>query len=187
MEILKNYLLGYMSLIFASIAILMIAPENSIKKYLKYVIGLMVIGMLLNPITKIFNKDLSFIDLLEKAVDESNIYEYSIESETNELISEKILKNFNINMEEKIKRLIQEKFKDVETDVKVYSSTKGNEVIIDKIDLEINNNGVDIVKKVEIGIQEENTQIETPLESEIKEFIKKEINIENLVINIDTN
>ncbi len=56
-ELLKVWVTNITIAIFFITAVEMILPDNSMKKYAKFVLGLLLIVVIINPIIKIFDKD----------------------------------------------------------------------------------------------------------------------------------
>ena len=55
METLKEFVITLVTTMILITAVELIAPDNSMKKYLKFVLGLILIVVILNPILKFFN------------------------------------------------------------------------------------------------------------------------------------
>ena len=52
MEYIKGFIITLITMIVFMTAIEIIAPENTMKKYVKYVLGLMLVALLISPIIK---------------------------------------------------------------------------------------------------------------------------------------
>lgn len=57
MEELKNWIITICTTVFFITAVEMVMPDNSMKKYAKFVLGLILITVFLKPITAIFNSN----------------------------------------------------------------------------------------------------------------------------------
>ena len=66
---LREWLTGICTAVFFIIAVEMILPENSMKKYCKFVLGLILITVFINPIIKVFNRDFNITSYTEKAME----------------------------------------------------------------------------------------------------------------------
>ncbi len=53
MELLNKFVITLVTILIFITAVEMIAPDNSMKKYLKFVLGLILITVILNPILTI--------------------------------------------------------------------------------------------------------------------------------------
>ena len=62
-EGLKVWVTNITIAIFFITAVEMILPDNSMRKYAKFVLGLMLIVVIINPIMKIFDKDFNFNEI----------------------------------------------------------------------------------------------------------------------------
>ena len=54
MEYLNNFIITLVATMIFMTAIEIIAPDNSMKKYIKFVLGLILISVMINPIIKFF-------------------------------------------------------------------------------------------------------------------------------------
>ena len=54
MEYLNNFVITLVATIIFMTAVEIIAPDNSMKKYIKFVLGLILISVMINPIIKFF-------------------------------------------------------------------------------------------------------------------------------------
>ena len=66
-ELLKVWVTNITIAIFFITAVEMILPDNNMKKYAKFVLGLMLIVVIINPIIKIFDKDFDLNSYSSKA------------------------------------------------------------------------------------------------------------------------
>lgn len=137
MEEIKGFVITLVSMLILMTAIELIAPDNSMKKYLKFVLGLILITVMLSPIISVFSKgeeDISleiqrYLDINEnKSIETSKNYSNNGESA------------FKRNLEENCNRLLKEKFTNNE-----FISEINCEVDMDKINYSIN--------KVEVGVK----------------------------------
>ena len=112
MDEIKGFIITLVSMIILISAIELISPDNSMKKYLKFVLGTILIAVMISPIVSVLsdgesiltNKISEYIDLVD-----SNSMEASSEIEKS---TGKIA--FKENLEENCNRLLKEKFKDFE-------------------------------------------------------------------------
>lgn len=137
MEEIKGFVITLVSMLILMTAIELIAPDNNMKKYLKFVLGLILITVMLSPIISVFSKGEEDISLeIQRYLD------------INENKSVEINKNYNTNgesvfkrnLEENCNRLLKEKFTNNE-----FISNIDCKVDMDNINYSIN--------KVEVGVK----------------------------------
>ena len=56
MEEIKGFVITLVTMLILMTAIEFIAPDNNMKKYLKFVLGLILISVMLSPIISLFSK-----------------------------------------------------------------------------------------------------------------------------------
>ncbi|ASW42684.1 stage III sporulation protein AF [Clostridium isatidis] len=158
MELIKDYVITLATMIILISAIELIAPDNSMKKYLKFVLGLILIAVMISPIIDIFSNSENIIV--------SNIAEYfeldkeddkSIEVSSNKEYSSSTLEMFKENLEKNCNRLLNEKFvnQDFESNIICNIDPKNIEYSIEKIKVGVKEKGTSKIDKVIISTKEE--------------------------------
>lgn len=158
MELIKDYVIILATMIILISAIELIAPDNSMKKYLKFVLGLILIAVMISPIIDIFSNSENIIV--------SNIAEYfeldkeddkSIEVSSNKEYSSSTLEMFKENLEKNCNRLLNEKFvnQDFESNIICNIDPKNIEYSIEKIKVGVKEKGTSKIDKVIISTKEE--------------------------------
>lgn len=190
METLKEFVITLVTTMILITAVELIAPDNSMKKYLKFVLGLILIVVILNPILKFFNigeNELkNSIGSYEKKLKEKES-DNDINVDSNKLREESFKNNFNKNCE----NMLKNEFKDMEFKCEVDCNVdfKGVKFDISSINVYIKD------KKVKKVVNVEKVEIDTSKESKKKEnkneeykdvvnFLKSELEISENKINI---
>ncbi|WP_338586262.1 stage III sporulation protein AF [Clostridium baratii] len=190
METLKEFVITLVTTMILITAVELIAPDNSMKKYLKFVLGLILIVVILNPILKFFNigeNELkNSIGSYEKKLKEKES-DNDINVDSNKLREESFKNNFNKNCE----NMLKNEFKDMEFKCEVDCNVdfKGVKFDISSINVYIKD------KKVKKVVNVEKVEIDTSKESQKKEnkneeykdvvnFLKSELEISESKINI---
>ena len=145
-EAIRSWVMSICATLFFITASEMILPENSIKKYAKFVLGLILITVILNPILKILNGDINLsksTNNILNQIDDKN-YKSSIEKYRQENINN-TLKAFKENLTISCERSIREKFPNKKFQISIdvnYSNDNENFQIskINVITKEINKN-----------------------------------------------
>ena len=142
-EVLKGWVTNITIAVFFITAVEMILPNNSMKKYAKFVLGLMLIVVIINPIIKILDGDFDFysysnqaINHMESSTSGTDIKKYK----DNNILN--TAENFKNNLEKECIVDLQEAFPESKYDADI-------EIIYD------DENGVFNINKVEIGIVEQ--------------------------------
>ncbi|MGL4569697.1 MAG: stage III sporulation protein AF [Clostridium sp.] len=197
MEFLKSFVITLVTTMIFITAVELIAPDNSMKKYLKFVLGLILIVVILNPILKIFSSDenqlKSSIASYENKYKERESNE-SENIETNKLREESFKSNFNKNCE----NMLKNEFNNIEfkCESKCQVDFKGVTFKIDSIDIFLKEKKdkkdskikkIEEVEKVEIDTKSNKEKEDETHNNEYKEivkFVQKELQIEEEKINI---
>lgn len=183
-EALGEWIITICVAIFFTTAVQMILPDNSLKKYCNFVLGLIVFVVILGPIVKIFNEDLQINKIIEESSDlvfndmgQGNYEEYRQANINN------TLERFKANLEKQCVADLEKNFKDDKYSAKVEASydTENSLFLIERIDVGINDGSVERVKKVQIGdesVQVDNQDSSTDKKSmEVKEFISSRYDV----------
>lgn len=186
METLKNIVINLVTVLIFISAVELIAPDNKMKKYIKFVLGLILITAILNPILK-------FVSNGEKnVIDNIKNYEEAFSSEENKINSDNsdtlikddkeegrkkaFVNNFNKNCD----NLLKNKFKDedfkseVDCDIDFTNITFN----VKKLKVGVVDNKINKVEKIVINDSDNsNTQEANEQYKEIVNYISAELDI----------
>ncbi|APH15753.1 stage III sporulation protein AF [Clostridium botulinum] len=189
---LKEWITNIAVAVFFITAIEMLLPKNNIKKYGKFVLGLILITVILNPIIKIFNKDYNISQYADKATASFNNAEYKNDFDKYKKKNrEETLNNFKANLQNQTKKKLEEKFPENKYEVNVeiaYDEEKDN-LQIKSMDVGVKGNKIEKIKKVNkinIGNNENGKEDKKTFEGEgkIKQFISNEFKVSSGVIKV---
>lgn len=189
LELLNKFVITLVTTLIFIAAVELIAPDNNMKKYLKFVLGLILIAVILNPIlTIILNGEEELKDVISNYEEEYNTNK-KVEKNNDDLskVKEKSFKtNFNKNCES----MLRKEFKDLEfkCDVDCIVDFNGSNFIINKLDIRIKDKKikkVEKIDKVDINSKEKNQEKkENDKYGDVVKFISKELDISEEKINI---
>lgn len=179
MEYLNNFIITLVATMIFMTAIEIIAPDNSMKKYIKFVLGLILISVMINPIIKFFtggeqeviNRIKGYEDMLNLGV--------TNEGESKEVI-EKQKEAFKSNLNSNCDNLLKEQFsdKDFKSDIKCNINLSDMTYSIDSLEVGVRENGIRLVDKIRINVNDEseeavsnNEKIDN--EEEIKNYLSE--------------
>lgn len=188
-DILREWIINIASLILLITAVEMILPDNSLKKYSKFVLGLILMTVLINPIIKMFNKnfDISVYsqNISRVIYDEekvNSIQEYKEESLKNTIA------NFEVNVEQIIGDKLKHEFKlsNIKTEVQVEYIDEDNSFNIKDIKVGVKDGKVQKVQKVEVNVGEKKPEEKekNKLYDDIKTYLSKELKVEENIITV---
>lgn len=188
MELLNKFVITLVTTLIFMTAVELIAPDNSMKKYLKFVLGLILITVILNPIlTIILNGEQELKDVISGYEEEYNVNRKDNESTENIMkIKEDSFKdNFNKNCES----MLKQEFKDLEfkCNVDCVVDFNDNDFTINKLSIQIKDKKVKKVEKIDkIDINSKKDKKDTVNKEykDVVKFISKELNIDENKINI---
>lgn len=181
---LRNWIINICTAVIFITAVEMILPNNSFKKYAKFVLGLILITVLVNPIIKIFDKGFNLDEYTNRAVkyiDDKN-YEKDYDKYKENSMS-KTLDTFKANLENIVKDKLIDRYPnnayDVEAEVAYDESSES--VNIKNIKVGVRDGTIKAVKKVDISTKGSVENSAQSLNDEksmlIKEYLSKELDI----------
>lgn len=191
---LKTWIISICTVVIFITAVEMLMPNNGFRKYVKFVLGLILITVLINPILKVFDRGFDINNYVSKAVtyfDEkgykSNIQEYKKDT------MENTLSTFKLNIEKACEVKLKENFPN--NSYKVEASVdyeKDNEIAyVKSLKVGIKDGNIDKIKKIEISTKGNvNNSIQTLNDERsrlVKEFLSKELKLPNASIEIYKN
>ena len=178
MELIKNFVITLVTTLIFITAVELIGPDNSMKKYLKFVLGLILVAVILAPIINFFTHGegvlIETIDKFEKEIT-TNTRENN-KSEVERKLKEKTFKeNFNKDCI----TLLEKKYgnKDFVSDIDCKVDFINPDVEVIALKVGVKDKSIKSVQKIEIG-QEGRAEEDDKNQKEIKEFLSNELGIE---------
>ena len=179
MEYLNNFISTLVATMIFMTSIEIIAPDNSMKKYIKFVLGLILISVMINPIIKFFTGgEQEVINRIKRYEDMLNLG-VTNEGESKEVI-EKQKEAFKSNLNSNCDNLLKEKFSDknFKSDIKCNINLSDMTYSIDSLEVGVRENGIRLVDKIRINVNDEseeavsnNEKIDN--EEEIKNYLSE--------------
>lgn len=179
MEYLNNFIITLVATMIFMTSIEIIAPDNSMKKYIKFVLGLILISVMINPIIKFFTGgEQEVINRIKRYEDMLNLG-VTNEGESKEVI-EKQKEAFKSNLNSNCDNLLKEKFSDknFKSDIKCNINLRDMTYSIDSLEVGVRENGIRLVDKIRINVNDEseeavsnNEKIDN--EEEIKNYLSE--------------
>lgn len=187
MEIIKAWIVNICTVVLFITAVEMILPDNSLKKYSKFVLGLILMTVIINPIIKVFDKnfDINVMSTnIENAIEAKKSKSTMEEYKKNNLNA--TLETFNSNLKKLSEEKLEEKFKDMDFEAKVKSDFNNNQVKIVSIEVWVKGSSIQKIKKVTVESfkAEKESVSENEKLKEIKGFLSKELNVEEKLIKV---
>ncbi|MFA9397669.1 MAG: stage III sporulation protein AF [Clostridiaceae bacterium] len=181
MDGLRNFIITLSTALIFITAIEIIVPNNALKKYVKFVLGLILISIVLNPIIKIINKE-SYIDYYNREVtsffneDETKTDYYKNTSIENTKVK------FKDNLETVCNNKLKEEYKDNKTysDFTIDYDEENRSFYIESIDIYVIDNEIKAVEKVDLDNKEESILLEDG--EKYKNFVSLEFSISKDII-----
>lgn len=165
-------------------AVELIIPGNKFKGYVKFVMGLILIAVILNPIIKIFNNKTDITTYINKADQyvNSGAYENNIEK-YKEQDKDDTINTFKENLQNSCTKMLKDKFPDndytVKADVKLDNDT--NQINIKGLTIGIKNKGIEKIKNIDIDSKSvsasQESKVDPQVDKEIKDYINDELKI----------
>ena len=158
MEYINNFVITLVATMIFMTAVEIISPDNSMKKYIKFVLGLILISVMINPIVKFFTGgEQELVNAIKNY--ESMFYEDTT-NENEDSISKSQIESFKNNLNSNCDNLLKEKFSDkefksnVECEIDLESMTYS----IDSLEVGVKDKGIKIVDSIKIDINKESEE-----------------------------
>ncbi len=174
-EALKVWVTNITIAVFFITAVEMILPDNSMKKYAKFVLGLLLIVVIINPLIKIFDKNFDLYSYSNQAI--SYMETSSSTTDIKKYKDINILnttENFKNNLEKECISDLQEAFPESKysSDIVItYDDEKGI-FNIDKVEIGIVEKGVKNIREVKIDTTSVNASKKNIVQGEQADKIK---------------
>lgn len=182
MEEIKNFVITLVSMIILITAIELIAPDNSMKKYVKFVLGTILIAVMISPIIslisngeEVLTKEIEeYIQIADnKSIEASNEYKQN----NSEIV-------FKESLEQNCMSLLKEKFKDLDFEINIDCDVdmKNINYLINNVNIGVKNKEVSTIKKIIINKSNDSTEVSSNEDivknkDEIKNYLSETLNI----------
>lgn len=191
---IKNWVMNICTAVIFIAAVELILPNNNLKKYAKFVMGMILIAILINPIIKLFDKQFDMDTYVNNAVKymDSKSYEKDF-NKYKENSMANTMNTFKINVEKLCVEKLKQQFpnNNYKVDAKVSYNDANDSVLINGLKIGVRDGSIEKVKKVQVntkGKEEEATQaLNTEKGQLIKDYISKELNISYETIEVYKN
>jgi stage III sporulation protein AF len=191
LEALKNWILTICTAVFFITAVEMILPDNSMKKYAKFVMGLILITVFLNPIIGLFNSNFNIAAYAENF--SSNIekegYQNVLADYKNRNI-EDTLNVFQENLKQECEKELTAKYPEDSFQVKVeaFYNEKKQSYEIRNISIGIKEGAVKKIEKIKPVGDTKSVSSLSPEENrkfaEVKTYIGSQLNLSAEIIEV---
>lgn len=155
-EALGKWIVTICVAVFFATAVQMILPDNSLKKYCNFVLGLIVFVVMITPIVNFFNKDIT----IDKLIEQTTMEVFSDKTQDNTTYEEyrnssmnSTTKVFKENLEQQCVKDLSKEFKGDEFSVNVDAAYDevNKTFVINSMDIGINDGSIKKVEEVAIG------------------------------------
>lgn len=158
MEYINNFVITLVATMIFMTAVEIISPDNSMKKYIKFVLGLILISVMINPIVKFFTGgEQELVNTIKSY--ESMFYEGTT-SENEDSISKSQIESFKNNLNSNCDSLLKEEFsdKDFKSNVECEIDLENMTYSIESLEVGVKDGGIKLVDNIKIDINEESEQ-----------------------------
>lgn len=182
MEEIKSFVITLVSMIILITAIELIAPDNSMKKYVKFVLGTILIAVMISPIVslisngeEVLTKEIEeYIQIADnKSIEASNEYKQN----NSEIV-------FKESLEQNCMSLLKEKFKDLDFEINIDCDVdmKNINYLINNVNIGVKNKEVSTIKKIIINKSNDSTEVSSNEDTvknkdEIEDYLSETLNI----------
>lgn len=190
-EVLKVWVTSITIAVFFITAVEMILPDNSMKKYAKFVLGLLLIVVIINPIIKVFDKNFNLnaysdkvTSYMETGTSKVDIKKYKDSNILN------TGENFKKNLENECLTNLKESYPEnkYNVDIKIVYDSKNGVFNINTVGIEVVDKGVKNINNIEIDTKSVSASKKDVLEgaqgNKIKKLISSKFKISDDVITV---
>lgn len=188
MNEIKSFIITLISVLILITAIEMISPDNSLKKYLKFVLGIIIIAIIISPILSFFKIGEENIESLVNNYISLNYKENSEDKVKDEYTQKTIFKK---NLEKNCNELLKEKFEDMEfeSSIDCEIDTYNIEYSINSVKVKVKDKKISKIEQIIIGKNNDSTEVssknqEVKNKDEILKYLSDSLNISKEKINI---
>lgn len=188
MDGIKNFVITVVTVIIFISSIEIIIPDSKMNKYVNFILGLILITAILNPIVSFLNngesKIINSINEYQKSISDTNENTYSNnddKSKEEDIRKKSFKKNFDKNLVDLLKNKFPKYNFEVNSDCDInFDTTKFN---IKMINVIIKTGKVKKVKKVELN-GEEKDDIVNEKYKDVLEYLESQLKIDDSKIRI---
>lgn len=178
MDLIKGFVTTLVTTLIFITAIELVGPDNSMKKYLKFVMGLILISVLLSPIVKFFSQGekvlISAIDKYDKDI-QNGVHSNETDTNVQQLREESFKNNLNRNCINKLSKEFEKM--NFTSDVDCIVNFDNMTFQINELRIGVSEKGVKKIKEVKIGGDEKEIKEDSGIQKDVKDFISKELEI----------
>ncbi|MCM0650374.1 stage III sporulation protein AF [Clostridium swellfunianum] len=181
---LRSFIITICTAVIFITAVEMILPSNSFKKYAKFVLGLILITVLINPIIKIFDKGFDFNEYVNQATKyvDSKEYDNTYSKYKNDSMT-KTLDTFKLNLESAVQAKLKDRFpkNNYAIEAQVAYDDQNDSVYVKSLKVGVKDGTINPVKKVVITTKGNVENLTQSLNDErsrlIKEYLSGELKL----------
>lgn len=188
---LRSWIINICTIVIFITAIEMILPNNKMKKYAKFVLGLILVTVMINPLIRLVDRNFNLSKYTRKAESyfDSEKYSANYEKYKNDNLKN-TLDNFKENLQLQCKEELEGEYPNSQFNVvvDVYYDKEKNGIGIQGIDIGVKKKAVKKIVKVNVNAQPVNSNNKKYLNDKESKKIKKSISskfeIPNSVITV---
>lgn len=178
MEYINNFVITLVATMIFMTAVEIISPDNSMKKYIKFVLGLILISVMINPIVKFFTGGEQ--ELVNTIKNYESIFYEDKTNENKDSISKSQIESFKNNLNSNCDNLLKEEFseKDFKSNVECEIDLENMTYSIESLEVGVKDEGIKLVDSIKIDINEESEETvskdgSVENEEEIKNYLSE--------------
>lgn len=182
MEYINNFVITLVATMIFMTAVEIISPDNSMKKYIKFVLGLILISVMINPIVKFFTGGEQ--ELVNTIKNYESIFYEGKTNENEDSIRKSQIESFKNNLNSNCDNLLKEEFKekDFKSNVECEIDLENMTYSIESLEVGVKDEGIKLVDSIKIDINEESEETVSKdgvveNEDEIKSYLSENFKI----------
>ena len=182
MSYINNFVITLVATIIFMTAVEIISPDNSMKKYIKFVLGLILVSVMINPRIKFFTGgEQEVINAIKKY---ENIFHEGIGEESETAMTQSQIEAFKNNLNNNCDNLLKTEFsdKDFKSNIQCDIDLENMTYNIQSLEVGVKETGIKLVDNIRININRESQEVISNEEvignsEEIKKYLQETFNI----------
>ncbi|MBK1810996.1 stage III sporulation protein AF [Clostridium sp. YIM B02505] len=174
MDLLRSWIISLCTTLIFMTAIELLLPDNSTKKYVKFVLGLILIAVIINPFIRLFTKNT--IDINTFVAKYENLATSNTDNSSTTSVTEE---KFFSNLEKNCAQLIKTNLSDLNCDVKILGKldVKATNFDINHIEVYVKDKKVSSLDNTTVN-NTNKQEFNSTTSKQIKSILSKELNID---------
>lgn len=173
MKYINDFIITLVIMMIFITAVEIIAPDNSMKKYIKFVLGLILVSVMLNPIIDFFTHGEQ--NIIEAVETYENMLYMGSKDEIEKSTSDDKNEAFKNNLDKNCDSLLKNEFsgKTFKSNIQCTLDMENMTYTIDKLEVGVKDDSIKIINKIDISLDKSKETISDEAQVEDEDRIRE--------------